>query len=63
MAKRLLRAEVERCEFDGKSLCLVTGWIRTRQRTRMITRLTQEKLPFGNYCRRIPKAIRKVFFP
>lgn len=63
MAKRLLRAEVERCDFGGRNLRLVTGWVRIKKRTRMITRLTPDELPFGTYFRKIPKAIRKILLP
>lgn len=58
--EKLLRAEVENCEFDGRSLRLVTGWVRAKKRVRMLTKLTPLLLKTGRYRGRIPGEIRKV---
>ena len=60
--QRLSRAEVEKCEFDGRILRLVTGWVRGKNGTRMLTRLTSLPLKTGHYRRNIPRKIRDVLF-
>jgi hypothetical protein len=60
--KRLLRAEVEKCEFDGRPLRLVTGWVRGRKGSRMLTRLTALRLKTGHHQGKIPREIRDVLF-
>lgn len=60
--KRLLRAEVEKCVFDGRTLRLVTGWVHGKKRLRMLTKLTPKRLKSGLYRGRIPREIRSVLF-
>jgi hypothetical protein len=55
--KRLTRVEVEKCEFDGRTLRLVTGWVRGKNGSRMLTRLTELPLRTGRYRRNIPREI------
>jgi hypothetical protein len=58
--KRLFRVEVENCEFDGRTLRLVTGWVRGKNGSRMLTRLTALPLRLGPYRRNIPREIRDL---
>ena len=60
--QRLSRADVEKWEFDGRILRLVTGWVRGKKGTRMLTRLTSLPLKTGRYHRNIPRKIRDVLF-
>jgi hypothetical protein len=60
--ERLFRAEVENCEFEGRTLRLVTGWVRGKKGNRMLTRLTPLPLKAGHYCGKIPAEIRAVLF-
>ena len=60
--ERLFRAEVEKCEFDGRTLRLVTGWVRGKNGTRMLTRLKVLRLKTGRYQRNIPHKVRNVLF-
>jgi len=57
---KLFRVEVEKCEFDGRTLRLVTGWVRGRNGSRMLTRLTALPLRSGRYRRNIPREIRDL---
>ncbi len=52
--------EVEKCEFDGRTLRLVTGWVRGKNGSRMLTRLTALPLRLGPYRRNIPREIRDL---
>ena len=58
--KKLTRVEVEKCEFNGRSLRLVTGWVRGKNGSRMLTRLTALPLRPGQYRRNIPREIRDL---
>lgn len=58
--KRLFRVEVEKCEFDGRTLRLVTGWVQGKNGSRMQTRLTALPLRLGPYRRSIPRGIRDL---
>lgn len=52
--------EVEKCEFDGRTLRLVTGWVRGKNGSRMLTRLTSLRLTAGRYRRNVPREIREL---
>lgn len=60
--ERLIQVEVEKCEFDGRTLRLVTGWVRGKNGNRMLTRLTSLQLRTGHYRRTIPPEIRDLLF-
>lgn len=60
--ERLFRVEVENCEFEGRALRLVTGWVRGKNGNRMLTRLTPLPIKTGHYYRNIPTEIRAVLF-
>lgn len=60
--ENLVRAEVEKCEFDGQKLRLVTGWVRGKKHMRMLTKLTPLRLKTGRYQGSIPREIRNALF-
>lgn len=60
--KTLTQVEVEKCEFDGRTLRLVTGWMQGKNGRRMLTRLTPLPLRTGHYRRNIPTEIRDLLF-
>lgn len=60
--EKLIRAEVEKCEFDGRPLRLVTGWVRVKKHIRMLTKLTPLRLKTGHYRGNIPHEIRNALF-
>lgn len=59
---KLVQAEVEKCEFDGQTLRLITGWVRVKKHMRMLTKLTPLRLKIGRYRGNIPREIRNVLF-
>ena len=61
--KRLIRVEVEKCEFNGQQLRFVTGRTRDMAGSRKLSRLTSLPLPAGTYEKRIPRAIRELLIP
>lgn len=56
--EKLFQVEVENCEFDGRALRLVTGWVRGKNGKRLLTRLTSLPLKTGRYRKSIPTEIR-----
>lgn len=60
--EKLIRAEVEKCEFDGRTLRLVTGWLRGKKHMRMLTKLTPLRLKTGRYRGNIPSEVRTALF-
>lgn len=60
--EKLVRAEVEKCQFDGQTLRLVTGWVRVKKHMRMLTKLTPLRLKTGCYQGKIPPEIRNALF-
>ncbi|ODU24064.1 MAG: hypothetical protein ABS95_02420 [Verrucomicrobia bacterium SCN 57-15] len=59
---KLFQVEVENCEFEGRVLRLVTGWVRGKNGNRMLTRLTSLPLKTGRYRKGIPTEIRALLF-
>ncbi len=60
--EKLIRAEVEKCEFGGRMLWLITGWVRGKKCVRMLTKLTPLRLKTGHYRGKIPAEIRDILF-
>ncbi len=60
--QKLFQVEVENCEFEGRALRLVTGWVRGKKGNRLLTRLTSLPLKTGRYRESIPTEIRLLLF-
>lgn len=58
--KSLIRVEVEKCDFDGCPLRLVTGWFWGNGKWQMRTRLTRLPLRPGQYRGHVPPKIRSL---
>ena len=58
--QRLIRVEVEKCEFNGQQLRFVTGQTQGNAPDRKRARLTFLPLRTGTYEKRIPDTIAKL---